>query len=392
MAPRPSGAVTENPTAPPDAAPLPQQAVQPTTPPTTAGIIQAAPDLTPAMKALQADVAKEAAVPTEARLAEIQAARKAAGVEAPGIEQRAKLMAERANAEDEAQHNKWLRTAEFFAKWGSTPGPTLVAGMSAVREVIPTIISDDKEAKKIRMEIDKSIAGLDEATRLEKKGDYEAAAAIKNKWADRMQTLNLEIIKIQEEEAKGKRTDERQAVRDKATDARAEARDARNATLQKEIHETDNKSRERIAGMQSAIHKAEKQQWNEAKWQGLLTNAVHEVSAIESKISGLRLNKTYTDSLDTLEQFKQIGLDKLSPAQTTAYNAAAKTVNDAEGQFTRMRKEAEDNLKEIRAKVSGGATTATTTPAPTPGNRPAPKGAAARGAPTRAPIDSFYNK
>ena len=212
-----------------------------------------------------------------------------------------------------------------------------------------------------------------------------------------MQVLNLEIIKIQEEEAKGVRADVRQekrdvkiAEREEAKDIRAgqrdEAKDIRYAALQKEIHNADNKSRERIADMQAAIHKAEKQQWNEAKWQGLLTNAVHEVSAIESKISGLRLNKTYTDSLDTLEQFKQIGLDKLSPAQTTAYNAAAKTVNDAEGQFTRMRKEAEDNLKTIREKVGGA-----NIPAPsTPVNRPAPKGAAARGAPTRAPIDSFY--
>jgi len=85
--------------------------------------------------------------------------------------------------------------------------------------VIPTIISDDKEAKKIRMEIDKSIAGLDEATRLEKKGDYEAATAVKTKWADRMQALNLEIIKVQEEEAKGKRVDERQAKRDEIQNA-----------------------------------------------------------------------------------------------------------------------------------------------------------------------------
>jgi hypothetical protein len=91
--------------------------------------------------------------------------------------------------------------------------------MSAVREVIPTIISDDKEAKKIRMEIDKSIAGLDEATRLEKKGVYEAATAVKTKWADRMQALNLEIIKVQEEEAKGKRVDERQAKRDEIQNA-----------------------------------------------------------------------------------------------------------------------------------------------------------------------------
>jgi hypothetical protein len=75
--------------------------------------------------------------------------------------------------------------------------------MSAVKANVANIISDEKEAKRIRMEIDKSIAGLDEATRLEKKGDHEAAMALKTKWADRMQAVNLEIIKIQEDEAKG---------------------------------------------------------------------------------------------------------------------------------------------------------------------------------------------
>ena len=155
------------------------------------------------MKALQTDVVKEAAIPYADRLAEIQEAKKAAGLEAPGVEQKAKLMAERANAEDEAKSNKYHRAAEFFSTWGSTPGPTLVAGMTAVKANVANIIADEKEAKRIRMEIDKSIAGLDEATRLEKKGDYDAATALKTKWADRMQTVNLEIIRIQEEEAKG---------------------------------------------------------------------------------------------------------------------------------------------------------------------------------------------
>jgi hypothetical protein len=122
------------------------------------------------------------------------------GVGTPGAEQREKLMAERANAADEAERTKWMRAAKFFASWGSTPGPTLVAGMTAVREAVPDMINDVKEAKKLRMEIDKSIAGLDEATRLEKKGLIDEAAAIKIKEAEKAQALHIKIAEIQAKE------------------------------------------------------------------------------------------------------------------------------------------------------------------------------------------------
>ena len=127
---------------------------------------------------------------------------KEAGPNVGAQEQRAKVMAERANTEDEAHRTKYLRLAEFFASWGSTPGNTLVAGMTAFRNKVPDIISDEKEAKKIRMEIDKSIAALDEATRLEKKGYMDKAESIKEKQAANMMKVNEFVAKAQEDQVK----------------------------------------------------------------------------------------------------------------------------------------------------------------------------------------------
>ena len=176
---------------------------QPTAP-APAGITQAKPPApTTGIGTLQAMVDDTQTVrnkPLSEIAAEKQAAYKEAGVEAPGVEQKAKLMAERANAADEAERTKWMRAAQFFARWGSTPGPTLVAGMTAVREAVPDMINDTKEAKKLRMDIDKSIAGLDEATRLEKKGLIDEAAAIKIKEAEKAQALHIKIAEIQAKE------------------------------------------------------------------------------------------------------------------------------------------------------------------------------------------------
>jgi hypothetical protein len=78
--------------------------------------------------------------------------------------------------------------------------------MAAVRESVPDMINDAKDAKKIRMEMDKTIAGLDEATRLEKKGFIDEAYAEKMKLGEKMQALNIEIAKIQAKEEDDIRT------------------------------------------------------------------------------------------------------------------------------------------------------------------------------------------
>jgi hypothetical protein len=91
-------------------------------------------------------------------------------------EARAKLMAERANAVDEARRTTALRMAEFFGAWGSTPGQTIVAGLNTLKNKVPDLISDMKEETKIRRQIDKDISELEKIERLEKAGNYDEAA------------------------------------------------------------------------------------------------------------------------------------------------------------------------------------------------------------------------
>jgi hypothetical protein len=96
-------------------------------------------------------------------------------------EERAGLMAERANAKDEARRTSYLRMAEFFAAWGSTPGSTIVAGLKALQEKVPGIVADARKEAEIRRAINKDIAGLDKVDRLEKAGAWDKAAELKSK-------------------------------------------------------------------------------------------------------------------------------------------------------------------------------------------------------------------
>ena len=130
---------------------------------------------------------------------EIQAEREALGVgdNKPREELRAQQMAERANLSDEKERQRNMRLAEFFASWASTPGPVLVAGMNALKQSIPGIISDEKEAKKARREADKIIYDIDEATRLEKLGMHDKARARIEKAASHAEDYNKYLLSLQ---------------------------------------------------------------------------------------------------------------------------------------------------------------------------------------------------
>jgi len=141
----------------------------------------------------------QATRPTAELLKEIQAEREAlgAGDNKAREEFRAQQMAERANLADEKERQRHMRLAEFFASWGSTPGPVLVAGMNALKQSIPGIISDEKEAKKARREADKIIYDIDEATRLEKLGMIDKATAMKEKAASHAEDYNKYLLSLQ---------------------------------------------------------------------------------------------------------------------------------------------------------------------------------------------------
>jgi hypothetical protein len=94
-------------------------------------------------------------------------------------QERKNTMAELANADDEAKRLRWMRAAKFFAKWGSTPGPTLVAGMNSLIESIPEFITDEKDQKKAKRDAQKVLSTLEEADRQEKLGNFKEAVARK---------------------------------------------------------------------------------------------------------------------------------------------------------------------------------------------------------------------
>ena len=104
-----------------------------------------------------------------------------------GAEQRKQIMEERANAKDEMKRNTYLRMAEFFANWGSTPGAPLVAGLKALKETMPGYMEDTKAHHKLTMDLNKSIRDMDMAVSLEKSGQYDKASSIKESVSERLQ-------------------------------------------------------------------------------------------------------------------------------------------------------------------------------------------------------------
>jgi hypothetical protein len=118
----------------------------------------------------------------EKTVAELAAERRAyIGPDEFTPKERARLMAEKANAKEEATRQNWMRMAEFFATWGSTPGNSIVAGLTALKSKVPDFISDNKEQKKILKDINASITGLDKAERLERAGEFDKATELKQK-------------------------------------------------------------------------------------------------------------------------------------------------------------------------------------------------------------------
>ena len=135
------------------------------------------------------------------------AAKKALGLDQNEAQQEymKRVMAQKNNIAEDAEQKKYLRLAEFFASWGSTPGDTLGAGMSALKAKIPDLITDVKERRKAEADADKVLYELGQAQRQEKLGNWEKAETKKieaAKIAGRLQenlttaTANIESQKI----------------------------------------------------------------------------------------------------------------------------------------------------------------------------------------------------
>ena len=325
-------------------APVAAPAVAPKPPLTLQQAVQTDPDIDEIIKGQASDLQTRADRSIPDIMREKQAAYEAAGGSKRDPEVRANWMKERANAEDEAKRNRYLQAAAFFARWGSTPGSTLAAGLIAVRERVPDIVEGEKEAKKIRMEINKSIASLDEATRLETIGQIDAAAAVKEKDAEKMQALFFEISKIKMQDKKEAAAQKRLETREDAAQERMEKQEElkgiRMQTLQDSVNATQ-LAAERIRRDATRANRAGQ---DATDMVGRVTAAAQLQANVE-KIIEAEMSKPAYGQLVTRANMPE------TPDNLPLIKAAKEQLAIREGNFNTMRKNAQDTVDFVREKA-----------------------------------------
>lgn len=78
-------------------------------------------------------------------------------------------------ARGDAERAQYMRWAQAFAIFGSTPGPELKAGLMALNSVLPDILEDQKAARAYQRELKTSIFELDKAELLREQGMVDDA-------------------------------------------------------------------------------------------------------------------------------------------------------------------------------------------------------------------------
>jgi hypothetical protein len=147
------------------------------------------------------------------------------------------MMEEKANAKAEGERQRQLRLGQFFAMWGSTPGPTLVAGLKSFAQSVPGMITDSDKQADIMQRIDTSINQINKADRLEKIGWIKDAEAEKKQAALDIRKLNEDIVKWNVGERQNAERLKREEMKEKqATEQKA--LDRQNALKVAGIHES----------------------------------------------------------------------------------------------------------------------------------------------------------
>jgi hypothetical protein len=260
--------------------------------------------------------------------------------------------------------------AEFFASWGSTPGPTLVAGLNAMQKTVPNIISDEREQKKARREIDKSIADLDNATRLEKRGEVDAAMALKLKAAEDMKALNMKFVDYQSR---------------RESDASSFAASKYNADMQLRGEE--------IRAATARLDRAARRETDaDAKAFGQYQTAAGQEQRLISKIAdqAKMFEKDYA-TIKTAEMNAGANDGKMNPALVPGYEAAKKKIADQEAIWTKQKQQAaaDTDLAYKRVRINPEAAKDYTKPNAAPAAAPSGPISGEFSAPTAAHISAL---
>jgi hypothetical protein len=383
---KPTGNVMAQPQGIIQAAPTP--APKPTL--TSLQAVQADPNIPDVLKSQISDQQARADRPLQDIMAEKKAMYAAAGLGDKGQEERANFMKERVNAEDEATRNRYLQAAKFFAQWGSTPGSTLQAGLIAVRDRIPDIIDNEKEIKKIRMDINKSIASLDDATRLEKRGEIDAASAIKEKDAAKMQELYLKLSEYEMQAKKDKAAEDKMAKQEELKAERERERDNRLTTSHEKIAQAQIAGNLAVEQLRSKaenarIASASADRKDQAKWAQLTSMYKSSESAI-SGINDIRNRKDYIANkaiVDRAEALKSLDPEgKVPPQFAATYPKALEKLNELELEIAESKKNIQSRVRLYEKRIFGEDFDMSS-------NAPSPKPTGGADKKDRPPIGSF---
>jgi hypothetical protein len=254
-------------------------------------------------------------------------------------EYRQQIMAERANAKEEAERQRYMRMAQFFAKWGSTPGPTLAAGLSALEKTIPDLLTDEKDQKKAKRELDKVMYDIDNATRQEELGHIKEARALKEKAADRALSLNQFL-------AQAKSSENVATIQGSATRFSAE----------KQLEAA--KVRERGASSDRAeARTAREAREAEVRWQA----SRGQLETVESNIAREKAAKPYTEAQERIRRAEAypgarndqgaVDLSKIPEALRASYSKDKEYLEDRDKEFDGRRRRAQAAVNKYARQV-----------------------------------------
>ena len=165
--------------------------------------------IAPEVASLRKQQAEEQAIVdlgTEGLMDRKQAAYKKYGIDPAAIfaQERADNKKYLEQAEGDAKKAEYLRWAQMWAKFGSTPGPVLKAALTSINETVPDLLDDQKYAINLQRSITKTLHDIDRAEYLDKKGNYDEAQKLLNEARGRVANLSIATSKLIADEYENK--------------------------------------------------------------------------------------------------------------------------------------------------------------------------------------------
>jgi hypothetical protein len=247
-------------------------------------------------------------------------------------EYRKQIMDERANSKAENERQRQMRLAQFFAKWGSTPGPTLAAGLSALEKSLPDMIADEAGFKKAKRELDKIQFDIDNATRLEELGNKKEARALKEKAADRAMQLNQTLSQAKSAENTARIQQESSKYSADANIRIAELRERSDAL-------------NRSANRATADDNKKFGQYQTASQQEILVN---------NRIAAEENGKQHLADVKLINDAKLMKPADMPEGYAEKITAAAGRIKTRENNWTTQLEAAKKNTERAYSRVSGG--------------------------------------